>query len=109
MQNFVTLVRLRDASQSHSTQSSSLRSPSQIVNDAVKQSGGTLISASATLGFYDLVIVAQYPDTHSAFKAGSILKTQHNWIPETMAAEDLSSFDKIYSEVQKETSTSSRR
>lgn len=105
MQTFVTLVRLRDASQPQ-TQSSSLRSPSQIVSDAVKQAKGKVLSQHATLGFYDLVIVAEYPDTQSAFKAGTILKTQHQWIPETMLAEELSQFDSIYNEAQRETTSS---
>lgn len=102
MQNIVTLVRLRD---SQSSSSSSLRSPSQIVAETVKQSKGKIVTSLATLGFYDLVIVAEYPDLNSAFKASATLKT-HGWITETMAAEDLSSFDQIYAEAQRETTTS---
>lgn len=98
MQQFVHLVRLRE-----SQQTSSIQAPSQIVNDTLKQSKGQVIAQLATLGFYDLVIIAQYPDQRSAFQASTSLKTQHGWITETMAAEDLSAFDQIYNSASRET------
>lgn len=106
MQNYVILARLRENGDS---QSSALRTPSQIVSDSVSKAGGKIVSAHATLGFYDLCIVASFPDQPSAFRASTTLKTQHNWITETMAAEPLANFDSIYSEIQKETSLPSRR
>src|SRR5260370_33863993 len=103
-QTYVTLVRLRE-----SQQSSPLQSPDQIIKDAVAKSGGKLLSAHATLGFYDIVMLTEFPDQQSAFKCSTSLKVNHNWITETNAAETLAQFGPIYQEVAREGAGASSR
>lgn len=102
---YVTLIRLRD-NQSSQSQSSSLRSPSQIINDAVTKNGGKVLSAHAMLGYHDICVVTQFQEQENVFKAFAQIKLQQGWITETNSAEPLASFDTIYNEAQRETSSS---
>lgn len=110
MTQYITLVRLRgDQASGSSSSSSPLRNPSQIVNDAVKKNGGTVLSSHATLGRHDIVVISQFPDQQSAMKAFTQIGVQNSWQTETLAAEPLANFDTIYSEAQRDTSRSSSR
>lgn len=102
MENYVTLVRLLE-----NGQQSARQSPSQIIKDVMSRNKGNVITAHATLGFYDFVIVSQFPDKESALKAFTTLKIDHQWITETLQAEPIEKYDTIYNEILK--STSSRR
>jgi hypothetical protein len=102
LNQYVTLIRLRE---NQSPSSSSLRSPSQIIGDAVTKNGGKVLSAHAMLGYHDICVVTQFQEQENVFKAFAQIKLQQGWITETNSAEPLANFDTIYNEALRETSS----